>query len=212
MDNVLHAVNSVLAQVLGDDLVVCQGNTAFVDLAKATLVDQLLGCLQRRETVCHERLHGLEHVQNWLVHLQEHAVVQLAQAQKLQDLARLGCHLDDTNDMNDKQELGLRLNEEIACALCLPAQSNELLGVLRVLFVILQGPHLQVMTLSSPQFLLLFCCFPLLFGQGRVPLHLQLLDLRNLCALGEILSRNEVSLCHCFTSNVPHSCHSLSEP
>ena len=39
------------------------------DLAKAALVDQLPHGLQGREAIGHVRLHQLQHVQDWLVHL-----------------------------------------------------------------------------------------------------------------------------------------------
>merc|ERR1740138_463644 len=47
MDQVLHAVKAVLAKCAGDDLVVREGDALLVDLAEATLVDELLDGLER---------------------------------------------------------------------------------------------------------------------------------------------------------------------
>lgn len=46
MDEIFYADDSKLAQLLLDDGVVCDGDTLFVDLAVATLVDQLSHTLQ----------------------------------------------------------------------------------------------------------------------------------------------------------------------
>ena len=46
MDEILNADDTILAQLLLNDCVVSDGNTLFVDLAMATLVDQLSHTLQ----------------------------------------------------------------------------------------------------------------------------------------------------------------------
>ena len=51
----------------------------------------------------------------------------LAQAQQLQDLARLGVHVIDAADADDEGQLALRLHVEAALALGLPLQPDEIL-------------------------------------------------------------------------------------
>ena len=50
----------------------------------------------------------LQHVDDRLVHLEEDAVVQLPEAEELQNLARLRGELVDTNDTRAEDELRLR--------------------------------------------------------------------------------------------------------
>merc|ERR1740138_1787433 len=95
VDEVLHAVDALLAEAGRDDLVVGQRDALLADLAETALVYQFPHTLERGVAVGDIRLHHLEHVEDRLVHLEEHAVVQLLQAQELQNLARLGAELDD---------------------------------------------------------------------------------------------------------------------
>lgn len=46
MDEILNADDTILAQLLLNDCIVSDGNTLFVDLSMATLVDQLSHTLQ----------------------------------------------------------------------------------------------------------------------------------------------------------------------
>merc|ERR1719171_999278 len=103
-------MDAKLSEVLADDLVIVQWDSALVHLAKTTLVHELADSFQRRIPVCDVRLHVLEHLQDWLVDFQEDAVVQLLEAQQLQDLPWLWAELDDTDNPGDEQQLWLRLN------------------------------------------------------------------------------------------------------
>lgn len=57
---------------------------------------------------------------------EEYAVVDLAQAQQLQDLLRLWVHVVDTPDAHDEGELGLRLHIEAVLGLSCPLQPDQI--------------------------------------------------------------------------------------
>ena len=96
MDKILNASNSVLSKDSLNDVVVSQGDSRAVDLAVASLVDELLdGCLGW-VSIGNVRLNTSEHVDGGLVQSHEHSVVQLSQSKELQDLLVLGVKLVDT--------------------------------------------------------------------------------------------------------------------
>lgn len=96
VDEILHADNAVLAEVLLDDGVVSKSNALLVDLSVSTLVDELLDGLQVGVTVGDPGLDDLEHLSDSLGDLDKYTVVDLEETEKLEDLAGLGGHLVDT--------------------------------------------------------------------------------------------------------------------
>ena len=96
MDQVLHADNTVLAQVVFDDLVVGEGNALLLDLAISTLVDELANSLEVGVAVGNVWLNDLEHLQSCLCEADEDAVVDLKQTEELEDFAGLRRDLVDT--------------------------------------------------------------------------------------------------------------------
>jgi hypothetical protein len=108
VDQILHADNVVLAEVLLNDGVVGQGNALLLgSLGVSTLVDELADGLEIGETVGDERLDDLEHLQGGLGQAYEDTVIDLEKTEELQSLALLGVDLVDTLDTNDEHELGL---------------------------------------------------------------------------------------------------------
>jgi hypothetical protein len=107
VDEILHADDAVLAEVLLNDGVVGQGNALLVDLAVSTLVDELLDGLQVGVTVGDPGLNNLEHLSGGLGDADEDTVVDLQETEQLEDLAGLGGHLVDTLDADDEDQLGL---------------------------------------------------------------------------------------------------------
>jgi len=107
VDEILHADDAVLAEVLLDDGVVGQGDALLVDLAVSALVDELLDGLQVGVAVGDPGLDDLEHLSGGLGHLDEDAVVDLEQAEQLEDLAGLGGNLVDTLDADDEDQTSL---------------------------------------------------------------------------------------------------------
>mmetsp|Transcript_84436 Transcript_84436/g.180867 ORF Transcript_84436/g.180867 Transcript_84436/m.180867 type:complete len:230 (-) Transcript_84436:63-752(-) len=196
VDQVLHAMEAILTKGAGDDLIVRQRDTLLVHLAEAALVDELPHALQRGVAVCNVGLDSLQHLQDGLVHLQEDAGVELLQAQQLEHLAWLGAELDDTHNADNKKQLGLGLHEEVPRHLGLTTQGHELFLVRRVLLVILQGAHLQVVALLGAQLLLRGHCLLLFLRECRIPLELQLHLLRYYSALRDSVLSDLIPLRH----------------
>lgn len=90
VDQVLHADDARLAEVVLDDRVVRDGDALLVHLSEPALVDQLPHRLQVGVPVGHVRLDETEHLDRGGIQFHEHGVVDLAKAEKLQDLAHLG--------------------------------------------------------------------------------------------------------------------------
>lgn len=96
VDQVFHADNAVLAEVLLNELVVGKGNALLVDLSVATLVDELTDGLEVGVTVGDEGVDNGQHLLGGLGETDEDTVVDLEQTEELQDLAGLGSDLVDT--------------------------------------------------------------------------------------------------------------------
>jgi hypothetical protein len=107
VDQVLHADNAVLGEVLLDDGVVGEGNALLVDLGVSALVDELADGLQVGVTVGDEGLDDLEHLRGGLGQADEDTVVDLEKTEELESLALLGVDLVDTLDAGNEDELGL---------------------------------------------------------------------------------------------------------
>jgi hypothetical protein len=107
VDEILHADDTVLAEVLLNDGVVGQGNTLLVDLSVTTLVDKLLDGLQVGVTVGDPGLDNLKHLSGGLGDPDEDSVVDLEETEELEDLAGLGGNLVDTLDADDEDQTGL---------------------------------------------------------------------------------------------------------
>lgn len=80
-------------------------------LSESTLVDQLADSLEVGVTVGHVRFHQTQHLDGGGVQLHEHRVVDLAEAEELQDLAHLGGDSDDTADADNEHHTGLRTSD-----------------------------------------------------------------------------------------------------
>lgn len=139
VDQIFHADNTKFAKVVLNDLVVGETNTLLVDLAVSTLVDKLTDSLQARITVGNVGVDDGKHLSGGLGEANEDTVVDLDEAEKLEDLAWLRGNLIDTSkdvnscsrrdvdevlplDADDENELGLFGNVEGAL---LSAQTSE---------------------------------------------------------------------------------------
>ena len=96
VDQVFHADNAVLAEVLLNELVVGKGNALLVDLSVATLVDELTDGLEVGVTVGDVGVDNSQHLLGGLGETDEDTVVDLEQTEELQDLAGLRSDLVDT--------------------------------------------------------------------------------------------------------------------
>lgn len=138
VDEVLDGQDPVLAEVLLDDGVGSQGQALAVDLCVSTLVDQVTDRGDGGLAVGDVRLYELQHLLGGPGQLDKDAVVDLDQAEELQDLAWLGRDIVDTTQTDDKGDLGLAGNVEVARGLGCTAQADLLtLAGLAVLDVVL---------------------------------------------------------------------------
>lgn len=108
VDQVLHADNAVLAEVLLDDGVVGERDAVLLSsLGVSALVDKLTDGLEVGVTVGDERLDDLQHLRGGLGQADEDTVVDLEKTEELEGLALLGVDLVDTLDADNEDELGL---------------------------------------------------------------------------------------------------------
>ena len=98
MDQILHADDTVFSKIILDDLVVGEGNALLVDFAVAALVDEGADGLEVRVAVGDVGLDDLEHFRCGLCEADEDAVVDLEEAQELEDLAWFGGDFVDTGE------------------------------------------------------------------------------------------------------------------
>ncbi len=78
-----------------------------LDLSISTLVDKLADCLQVGVSIGDPWLDDLKHLKGGLGHANKDTIVDLEEAEKLENLAGLWCNLVDTLDSDDKDELVL---------------------------------------------------------------------------------------------------------
>lgn len=126
VDQILHADNAKLAEVLLDDLVVGEGSALLVDLSVTTLVQKLADGLQVGVTVGNVGVDDGQHLLGSLGETDESTRVDLEQTQELEDLAGLRGNLVDTLDTDNEDELGLTLNEEAALLASNAVEANLL--------------------------------------------------------------------------------------
>jgi hypothetical protein len=96
MYQVLHADNTVLAEVGLDDGVVGQSNTLLVDLSVSTLVNEFTNRLQVWVSISDPRLDDLKHLKSSFGHADKDTIVDLEETEELKDLSGLWCNLVDT--------------------------------------------------------------------------------------------------------------------
>jgi len=113
VDEILHADNAVLAEVLLNDLVVGEGSAHLVHLSVTALVEKLTDGLQVGVTVGNVGVDDGQHLLGSLGETDEGTRVDLEQTQELEDLAGLGGDLVDTLDTDNEDQLGLILNVEV---------------------------------------------------------------------------------------------------
>ena len=96
VDEVLNAGHTLLTESLLDDGVVVESESGSVDLAVASLVDELADSVAGGVAVGHVRLNNTDHVDGGTVQLDEDTVVELTKSEELHDLLGLRWELVDT--------------------------------------------------------------------------------------------------------------------
>lgn len=97
VDEVLDGVDAVLAETSLNNGVIGERDSRSVDLAEASLVDELANSVTGRVAVGDQGLDRAKHVPGSLVQTHEDSVMELAKTQKLHDLLGLGSKLVDTD-------------------------------------------------------------------------------------------------------------------
>ena len=100
VNKILNTVDSVFAELTGNDAIVGQWNAASVNFTTSSLVDKLGNVLFGWISVRNIWLNNLNHVQGCLVQFNKHTVVQLSQSHQLQNLLWLWSKLIDTKHKN----------------------------------------------------------------------------------------------------------------
>ena len=96
VDEVLDTGNTLIAKSLLDDGVIVESDSGSVDLAVASLVDELADGVTGGVSVGDVGLDHADHVDGSSVQLDEDTVVELAESKELHDLLGLGWQLVDT--------------------------------------------------------------------------------------------------------------------
>ncbi|GFE52761.1 Rpl7bp, putative [Babesia ovis] len=152
--NIFHAVDSVLAQVVIDDLVIADAypapGTTPTHLGVSPLVEELADGGQTGVTEGHVGGNELQHLDGGLVQLDKDTVVELEQTEQLQDKAWFRGNLVDTLDTHDENHLFVSLLVEGALCLGLAAELNQLALTLDVFLGVVECALLEsVKTLTA---------------------------------------------------------------
>lgn len=139
VDEVGDASDAGALEALLDDGVLGDGDALLVELSEAALVDELLDGVAGGVAVGDVGLDEAEHADGGLVELDEGGVVDLAEAEELEDLLGLGADADDTADADDEGDLGLGGDVEATLGLGLAAVGNGGLLLGLVLGLVLLG-------------------------------------------------------------------------
>ena len=124
MDQVLHAYDAVLSQVLLNQLVVGQRDALLIDLAVTALVYQFANRLEVRVSICNKGFNNLEHFHGSLGETDEDTIVDLEETKELESLALLGIDFVDTFDTDDEDEFRLSRYKVLAILLSQALQTD----------------------------------------------------------------------------------------
>jgi hypothetical protein len=102
MDQVLHANNAVFSKVGLNESVISESNALLINLAITTLVDELSDGLEVGVSIGNPGFDNLEHLEGGLCQADEDTIVDLEEAEELEDLARLRRNLVDTVMVNKR--------------------------------------------------------------------------------------------------------------
>jgi hypothetical protein len=130
VDQILHADNAKLAQVVLNQLIVGERDALLVDLAVSTLVHEFAHGLEVGVTVRDVWVDDCEHLLCGLGEANEDTIVDLEETEELEDLAGLGGDLVDTLDTENEDKLVLVWDVERTVLLAQASESDLLtLGI-----------------------------------------------------------------------------------
>jgi hypothetical protein len=148
VNKIFNAEDVVFAESVLDDAIVGEGDALLVDLAVSALVDQLTDGLQVRFTIGDVRLNKAKHLLSGASSLDEDTIVDLEQAEKLQDLAGFGSNLVDTPNADNEVHLGLSRDVKVASRAGSALEADLLLLLVQVLLDIGLGALEDDLSLS----------------------------------------------------------------
>jgi hypothetical protein len=131
VNDVLHANQVDVSEGSRHNGVVAQRDTLSADLSEASLVYKFPDRFQVRVAVGNEGLHKAEHFDGGGVDADENTVVQLAQAQELQNLAHLRGYTDDTANTDDEHNLLFRSYVDLVLGLSSTSVGNSITSQLK---------------------------------------------------------------------------------
>lgn len=88
-----------------------------------------------------------QHLRDRSVHLQEDTVVELLQAEQLEDLSRFGSHLIDTDEASYEEELRFWFNKEVSAGTSLSSKTDEVRLTSMIFLQVLDRAVLELTTL-----------------------------------------------------------------
>lgn len=110
MHEILHALNIALhLQLALDEEVVGDGNALSLDLQETSLVDQIPDGLEVGVTPGDVGLTDSQHINGGLVQLHKYPIVDLPQAEELQDFADFGSNFVDTGQKRKQKTHNLKI-------------------------------------------------------------------------------------------------------
>merc|ERR1712018_111474 len=141
-----------------DKVVGGDGCPLTINLKVSTLVNELPNWLQVWYSPSDVRFANSKHIDGGLVQFDENTIVDLSEAEKLQNLADLWGDLVDTTNTHDKGQFGLGWDVEVASLLGLTGKPKFIAFTFAIFLDVLFGTFEDIHTLFPP--------FNAFLGQG----------------------------------------------
>jgi len=167
VNQILHAGQTLFAEVVFDNFVVGKWDSLAVNLGETTFVDELGDQFLGWVSVGDEWFDLAEHVSGGLADADEGGVVELTESQQLEDLTDDGGKVVDTSDSDDEVDLWLIWNEESSSSSCLSLLSDNVSCLINSLLVVFLTTFQVIRLLLSAGLLqggAMLGAFLLLFG------------------------------------------------
>jgi len=158
VDEILNTDDAKLAELCLDDVVTGDRGTVALGLDKSSLVNELANTLQIGGAPCDVGFANAEHVDGGFVQLDEHSIVDLTQAEQLENLFYLGRNLVNTTDSHNEGQFWVSGNIEVSFLLGISSQPD----LIPFLVLIFLGIFLGSLEYIDP------LCLPRNLGLDRI--------------------------------------------
>lgn len=139
VNDIFHADDSVLFELLLDDQVTGEGNALPIELGESALVDKLSDGLEVGISVGNVWFDQTEHLDDRSVQADKGGIMDTTESEKLENLLCLGIDSVDTTDTGNNGKLGLRFQIEVSFFSCSAAGFDFSLIQIAVFLYILLG-------------------------------------------------------------------------